>query len=177
MRSIIVGILAMLSLATTPILAWSSCQRSRVVAVRRAVVVQAAAIVVPVAVAVPTYSVSYNAQQVGETDIAAAIRDLARAVEAIGGRPAAGGNGAATGLTYQAVMTARCAQCHQDGKAEASGMILIERDGKPSVLSLAEKRRILQLVEAGDMPPKKSGVVLAEGEKSAIRDHLLRRVE
>lgn len=168
-KTLLMGLLAVLSLAMMPLMAWSSCSRSRVVVVKRAAAVQAeAAVLVPVAVAVPAYSVSYNTQQAGESDVAHAIRELAKAVEAIGGRvPAGMGNG--NGLTYQAVMTARCAQCHQDGKAGVSGMVLVEKDGTPAVLSLAEKRRIIQLVEAGDMPPRKNGVLLSDAEKAAFR--------
>ena len=151
------------------------CHVSRVAVVQQAVV--ATQVLTPQAIFVPSYTMTYNGgygQQrqalTGEDPIIAAIDRLTAAVE----RLSANGGiapGQAVQVNAQAVFTAKCASCHQDGKADKSGMVLMEKDGKISVFSLAEKRRILDLVDKGLMPPAEKGP-LDQASKDAIKAYL-----
>lgn len=53
------------------------------------------------------------------------------------------------------IIAAKCLGCHQDGKAKDKGgdFVLVEKDNSLAELSLAEKRRIIKMVETGKMPP------------------------
>jgi len=48
--------------------------------------------------------------------------------------------------------------------------VLLEKDGKLSPLSLPEKRRIKELVDKGQMPPAKTGIVLNAAEKGSTAE-------
>ena len=65
------------------------------------------------------------------------------------------------------VLHNRCVQCHSETAAEAKGggQILLNADGSLATLSLAEKRRVRELVEKGAMPP---GRPVSEAEKQLV---------
>ena len=146
----------------------SSCVRSRVVAVKQVVAVQALA-VAPVAVAYPyqypAYSASYNAE------VGAIVEELRKLREEVS-RIANGGK-AGEPVSFAALVTARCASCHQEKVAadQGGGFVLVENDGAAAILSLAEKRRVVQLVEEGKMPPRSP---LIPAERQAFKAALSR---
>ena len=146
------ALIALLAMLTTPLLAYSGgvCRSrvcvSHVAAVRGATYAPVYAAPV-VQYAVPLYSASYSSQQAGVEEklerIAAALEKLALGKEV-------------QGTSFEQVVTGRCASCHQDGAADklGGGFVLQEKDGTLPPFSLAEQRRITQLVEEGKMPPK-----------------------
>ena len=119
------------------------------------------ALVTPVLV--PTYSVAYNA------DYGAILEELRRIREAL---EANSGKRPDSSALFHKLVTTRCAGCHTDGKAEKAGFVLLEKDGSLPPLSLAEKRRIDQVVADGSMPPKSP---LPEAEKTLVKEAMKRR--
>lgn len=142
-------IVAILALLTLPLLVYADHCRSRVVAVKQVVAVQhvaaVAAYVAPVYV--PAYSASYNSEAAGIIDELRKLREELR--QANRGEPAQAAD-------FKTLMVQRCASCHADKKAQSlgGGLVLVEDDGSLPPYSLAEKRRIVELVSKGQMPPK-----------------------
>lgn len=156
-------LVTVLALLTTPLLAYSGgvC-RSRVVVSSHhfpAAVVATYAAPVQLAYAYPVYSASYNSAQAG---IEEKLERIAAALEKLG--VGGGGNQPAT---FEQLVTNKCASCHQDGKADTlgGGFVLSEKDGTIPPFSLAEQRRINQLVQEGKMPPKSP---LSPSDKAAF---------
>lgn len=63
------------------------------------------------------------------------------------------------------ILRNRCASCHQDPVAltKGDGIILVEKDGSPSVLSVVERRAIVRVIDDGSMP--KGSKLSAEEKK------------
>lgn len=144
MRNIIVGTLALLAFGTVPVLA--QCRSRVVVAVQhKAAVVQVVTPVVTAAVYVPAYSASYNGEAAG---VIAELRKLREELRQ-------GHQQKAEPLSFAALVNARCASCHQDGKEnQGGGFVMVEKDGTIPPFSLAERRGIERAVKEGRMPPK-----------------------
>jgi hypothetical protein len=123
-------------------------------AVRRpqAVVVQQA-ILVPATFAVQAYGGSYGSQA-QTTDQAILLRIL-ELLERLEGRLDA----PAGGHTMESVTKASCAACHTEGKEPKGGFFLFDAQGKPSDLSLGDKREIRRRITSRDaafgMPPSR----------------------
>ena len=77
--------------------------------------------------------------------------------------------GPAAKSSASALITARCASCHADGKAEerGDGFVLVEADGKLASLSVGDRRRVKRKLVQKAMPP---GAPLPEAESKAILD-------
>lgn len=123
---------------------------------------QQQAVIVPVvtaAVIVPAYSASYA------PEYAALANELKLLREEIARQR---GTPAPVAADLQSLVAAKCASCHGVEKAEASGggQVLLEVDGALPPLSLAERRRISEVVEKGLMPPRSP---LDEVTKAAFR--------
>jgi mono/diheme cytochrome c family protein len=111
-------------------------------------------------VLVPAYQASYSSSEDLLKQILAEVRGLRADLRA------GGGGGAAT---LAGVVQQRCAQCHTSGKEDRGGdFVLLEKDGKLAELSLNERRRLLRLVQKGEMPPPP--IVLSDGEKKVLVD-------
>lgn len=135
--------------------------------VRKAVVVQQHAYVAPYVAPLTYgytgyYNAGYDAQQALIKDQAAFIKLQTEAYQQLrqaltqprGEQPGAG----LAVENFEAFATQQCLRCHQDGtaRAEESGFIMFEKDGKLSPFSIAEKRRMATLIEQGQMPPNSS---------------------
>ena len=127
---------ALLCLTLAAPLALADCHRRKVVV--------APVFVVPVVVVTPTYAASYIPAP-----------EQPKPLEP---------SPASTALL---VLHNRCVQCHSETAAEAKGggQILLNADGSLATLSLAEKRRVRELVERGAMPP---GRPVSEAEKQLV---------
>lgn len=76
--------------------------------------------------------------------------------------------------SFEAFASKRCMACHQDGtaKVEESGFVMFEKDGKLSRFSLAEKNRMSDLIQKGEMPP---GNQLPQSERAAAKQFLTKK--
>lgn len=106
------------------------------------------------------YFAGYDQQQQLIKDQAAFIKLQTEAYQQLRlnvqqGNPA--GNAAAGHANFEAFAKAdgKCINCHQDGTkaAEENGFVMFEKDGKISVFSLPERRRMDELIRKGQMPP------------------------
>lgn len=143
-----------------------ACVRTAVVRRVQQVVATQAVVTVAAPVLVPTYTAGYQPDSTAA--ILAELQKLRAEIVALRAPPAAAAPAKEDG---KLVMSSTCAKCHTDGNADASGggFVLIEKDGKQTPLSLAEKRRIGDLVTQGKMPPKNP---LQDAQKTALFDFL-----
>lgn len=98
----------------------------------------------------PAYGPSFSSSDDLLKQILEEVRGLRKDVQGLkGGTPGQQQDGAL------GVVGTRCLSCHQDGKAQdkGGGFVLVEKDSSLAELSLAEKRRVVRLVQKGDMPP------------------------
>ena len=131
--------------------------------VRKPVVVQQQAILVPSTFAVQAYGGAYGQQaQTADQAILLRILELLERLEARLDQPAGG-------HTMESVTKATCAACHTEGKDPNGGFFLFDAQGKPSDLSLGDKREIRRRITSKDaafrMPP---GGALDLGRQAAI---------
>ena len=128
-------------------------------------------VIVPAVVSpiiIPTYSASYTASQDGTLrDILAELRAIRQELRSSKGEA----------VSFQARGAGKCANCHQERNAGAAGggFVLLENDGRLPPMSLPEKRRIVDLVSKGAMPPPKSGVALTDAEKTITKEYLSKK--
>lgn len=138
------------------------------------------AVVSPAAAAVvPVYTAVYSPDQVGGTDLAAAVRELAAEVKALreevsrlkAAPAAAPVKAVAEKPDPLAVAKAACAKCHTPAAAEESGggFVLFAADGKFAQLDVAAMARGLRRVSNGSMPPKPAPA-LGAGDKAALAE-------
>lgn len=111
---------------------------------------------------VPKHEAAYSTAEALLRDILVELRGLRADVQAV-----AGVKGGATGDRV-GVLRLRCASCHGADVAEekGAGFVLLEKDGKPAELSVAEQRRVKREVERGRMPP--APATLTEAEKKLL---------
>lgn len=125
--------------------------------------------VAPVAVTFPTYGASVAPQQaVASDDVLRQILEELRAIRAaLGNAPVQAGPLDAAKLVSG---ERGCVKCHQAKFADklGGGFVMAEDDGKVPPFSVNERAKITRRVQAGTMPPAKSGVQLSAAEKSAV---------
>ena len=139
-----------------------SAEQVKKVVVQQQVVQQATAVTfVPLAVQIPTYSVSYNGDYAGLIQELRGIKDEIASLR----------GAQSESLTPQSLTTNRCAGCHtaEVNSDKGKGVVLFEKDGKQSKLSVIEKRAVEKAVLGGTMPP---GRPLPEAEKQKVVAHL-----
>lgn len=70
------------------------------------------------------------------------------------------------------LIASRCASCHGEQVADSkgAGFLMLQKNGDVPPFSLAEKKRIIRLVERGEMP--KDGQPFSEAEKDALKKFL-----
>lgn len=98
----------------------------------------------------PAYGPTYNSNDDYLKQILEELKGLRRDVQSLkAGQQPSTQDGATS------ILATRCLSCHQDGKAQEKGgnFVLVEKDGTLAELSLAEKRRIIRMVQKGEMPP------------------------
>ena len=115
-------------------------------------------------VLVPAYGPSYSPSEDFLKQILEELRGVRQELREIKGVMGGAPQGQEGAL---AVLSKRCASCHTDPAQKGDGFVLVEKDGVLAEFSLAEKRRIIRLVQKGDMPP--SGKLPAE-EVQLIED-------
>lgn len=85
----------------------------------------------------------------------------------IPGNGKSGNAKAAPRITWQQVVSAKCASCHRPGN-EKGDFMLVGDDGKTArPLSTREWARVVEAVESGHMPPPEKGK-LSPAEKAAF---------
>ena len=64
----------------------------------------------------------------------------------------------------------KCSACHTEDRAESrgGGQIILNTDGSVAPLSLAERRRLVEVVEKSEMPPRGNSQ-LSESEKRILK--------
>lgn len=143
--------------------------------VHRAVVKQqvvVAPVVQALAVAVPAYGAGYSPQPADPEllrqlleEIRAMRAELRAALQQ--GQPAQ----PAQEPSAAALLDNSCAKCHKAGDADSKGggFVMVEADGKLSLLSLEHKNRIARRIQNGSMPPAKSvNRPLSDAERKSL---------
>lgn len=150
-----------------------------------------AVVAVAPVVYVPVYSIQYlppaavtaEAEKIVEErdateieELSQKLADLTKELSTLRGElaRARGGNresGTALG-SGAGLLAARCSKCHGATAAEekGGGFVLIEANGKPSVLSLEQRKRTIRKIANGTMPPPPAK--LDDGERKAIAEFL-----
>ena len=142
----LLGLLSLLVLVP-PVGAACFTVRKQPVAVAQPVVL------VPSTFAVQAYGGAYGQQaQTADQAILLRILELLERLEARLDQPAGG-------HTMESVTKASCAACHTEGKEPKGGFFLFDTQGKPSDLSLGDKREIRRRITSRDaafvMPPSR----------------------